>query len=106
MQNTGSHAQKGHVTEYSARGWRDALRGRGYPKAYDGWDEQAQRNYENGRLRAAGARTLWKYKKDIPAVQTPEVMAAVAANQRGFIPPSRDPNAPPERLPPPPPTVY
>jgi len=105
MPNTASHAQQGYVSPFSLRGWRDALRGRPYPRAYDSWLEADQRNYENGRLRAAGAKTLWK-KKDIPKQQTPEVVQRVAAGQRGFIAPSRDPNAPPEVPPPPPPPVY
>lgn len=103
--NTESHAQQGYVSPHSMRGWRDGLHGRPYPKAYDGWSEQDQRNYENGRLRAAGARTLWK-RKDIPKQQTAETVVRVAGNRRGFIPPSRDPHAPPERLPLPPPPVY
>jgi hypothetical protein len=105
MPNTDSHALQGYVSPFSQRGWRDALRGRPYPQQYDSWPEPDQRNYENGRLRAVGARTLWK-RKDIPKAQDALVVKLVAANQRGFIPPSRDPDAPPEPLPPPPLPVY
>jgi len=104
--NTASIALKGYISTLSQRGWRDALRNRPYPRAYDEWSEQDQRNYENGRLRAAGAKTLWKYRKDIPRQQTIEVVAQVSASERGFIPPSRDPSVPPEPLPPPPKPTY
>jgi hypothetical protein len=38
---------------YSAAGWRDYASGQPYPRAYDTWREVDQRNYENGRMRAA-----------------------------------------------------
>jgi len=37
-------------------GWREYAQGLPYPKAYDGWKEIDQRNYENGRMRAANYR--------------------------------------------------
>lgn len=37
----------------SQRGWHDYRAGFGFPLEYDAWSEPRQRNYENGRQRAA-----------------------------------------------------
>ena len=44
----------------SGQGWADYRAGRPYDPAYDGWDQIDQRNYERGRLRAAGAHLVYR----------------------------------------------
>lgn len=76
----------GYVSLISQVGWADYRAGRGYPREYDAWDELDQRNYENGRLRAAGAALVWKR---VPKTQTASVVMRLQAHDRGFIPPTR-----------------
>lgn len=76
----------GYVSMLSQVGWADARAGRPYRREYDGWLELDQRNYENGRLRAAGAALVWKR---VPKSQTASVVQRIKAHDRGFIPPSR-----------------
>lgn len=40
-------------SDFSEQGWKDYRQGISYPAAYDTWSEKDQRNYENGRMRAA-----------------------------------------------------
>lgn len=76
----------GYVSTLSQIGWADARAGRPYRREYDGWVELDQRNYENGRLRAAGAALVWKY---VPREQTAAMVKKIRAHDRGFIPPTR-----------------
>jgi hypothetical protein len=77
---------KGYVSMISQIGWADCRAGRPYRREYDSWQELDQRNYENGRLRAAGAALVWKR---VPKQQTEYVVKTLKAHDRGFIPPSR-----------------
>lgn len=76
----------GYVSTLSQLGWADARAGRSYRREYDNWEELDQRNYENGRLRAAGAASIWKR---VPKEQTAAVVRMIKAHDRGFIPPTR-----------------
>ena len=76
----------GYVSTLSQIGWADARAGRPYRREYDTWVELDQRNYENGRLRAAGAALVWKR---VPKEQTASVVRRIKAHDRGFIPPLR-----------------
>jgi len=56
---------------YSAQGWTDYLAQRPYPVEYEQWDEIAQRHYERGRLRAAGAHLVYRR---IPAREPADIV--------------------------------
>ncbi len=43
-------------SKHALRGWADYRAGLSYPTEYDTWEEVDQRNYENGRMRAANYR--------------------------------------------------
>jgi hypothetical protein len=85
-QTPGIGGSLGYVSMLSQLGWADCRAGRAYPREYDIWEELDQRNYENGRLRAAGAALVWKR---VPKTQTASVVRRIKAHDRGFIPPTR-----------------
>jgi hypothetical protein len=51
--NHNFRGRRGWRAAASDLGWADYRAGLPYHPQYDGWDSVAQRNYENGRLRAA-----------------------------------------------------
>lgn len=57
--------------EASRQGWADVVAGRGYPAEYDGWDQRQQRDYERGRLRAAGAYLVYPRR---PREEPPDIV--------------------------------
>lgn len=69
----------------SGQGWADYRAGRPYDPAYDGWDQIDQRNYERGRLRAAGAHLVYRR---VPAREPRDIIAKT--NGLRLIPPAAD----------------
>ena len=64
----------------SHQGWADYASGLPYPVAYDTWREVDQRNYENGRMRAANYQLAikgGKLPKQQPSLQRYNTMIAV-----------------------------
>lgn len=62
-------------SKHAQMGWSDYARGLPAPREYDGWHEVDQRNYENGRMRAAN----WQY-----AVQ-PKRVAPWSPSQEEYL---------------------
>lgn len=79
-----------HSTRMTWRGWNDYRKGLPFPREYDGWEIDDQRNYSRGRALAAacigahGKAPTWAKNRTIASVATPlprEVYAAMAAEQ-------------------------
>jgi hypothetical protein len=72
-------------TEQSHMGWHDFYTRQPYPSDYDSWSEQDQRNYENGRLRAANVSLMTK----LPARQSVRLIRLASLKVGKAIPPRR-----------------
>ncbi len=77
------YAPRVRPNTYSARGWEDYLAENPYPKEYDTWPEIAQRHYERGRLRAAGAPLIYRR---VPAQEPRDIVERT--NGLRLVPPS------------------
>ena len=72
--------------KFSAAGWTDYATGVPFPRGYDAWREVDQRNYENGRQRAANYR-LATGRLPRSHVSQPAYLAAIAAVGPAFLDP-------------------
>jgi hypothetical protein len=86
MSNGTTKARLGLKTQQSDWGWFDVYDHADYPQDYDTWSEKDQRNYENGRLRAANVQlALGK----LPAKQDSVLIAMAAKLVGDSIPPRK-----------------
>jgi hypothetical protein len=60
MSNNANYLPSVAPTRESGLGWEDYLADRPYPADYDTWEQIKQRHYERGRLRAAGAKLVYR----------------------------------------------
>ncbi len=79
--NRRTSPRRNFVSPFSERGYFDKRLGFPYALDYERWSKVDQINYENGRLRAAGAMTLYAR---VPLQQTKAVRKRV--NGHNFIP--------------------
>jgi hypothetical protein len=83
VSNNGRYTHRVVPTAHSARGWRDYLDGEGFPPEYDTWNQIEQRHYERGRLRAAGARMIYR---QVPEREPGDIIRKT--NRLKLIPPA------------------
>jgi hypothetical protein len=72
MSQNGLYTQRVQPNQWSAQGWQDYLADRPFPADYDSWTQAQQRHYERGRLRAAGARLV--YRRRIPRSEPRDIV--------------------------------
>lgn len=82
MSNNATYFPKVTPTPESRLGWEDYFASRPFPAEYDTWNQITQRHYERGRLRAAGAKLVYRR---VPRNEPRDIVART--NGLGLVPP-------------------